>query len=136
MEFNFEQPDVDMQMFHCKWNVWNAKPTEQLIATCFVQEFVQSLSTLLRGTMEEKLRWTFSLYDINGDGLITIEEMTDIATAIYELMGRNPEIPTDALDPDQIKEKVEKIFLVSVQKFNTVRCSVSVSVNDTNEWYH
>lgn len=42
--------------------------------------------------------------------------MTDIATAIYELMGRNPEIPTDALDPDQIKEKVEKIFLVSCQK--------------------
>lgn len=30
------------------------------------QEFVQSLSTLLRGTMEEKLRWAFSLYDING----------------------------------------------------------------------
>lgn len=65
--------------------------------------------------MEEKLRWTFSLYDINGDGLITIEEMTDIATAIYELMGRNPEIPTDGPDPDQIKEKVEKIFLVSLQ---------------------
>lgn len=90
-----------------------------------MQEFVQSLSTLLRGTMEEKLRWTFSLYDINGDGLITIEEMTDIATAIYELMGRNPEIPTDALDPDQIREKVEKIFLVSVQKFNCAVCRVS-----------
>lgn len=79
-----------------------------------IQEFIQSLSTLLRGTMEEKLRWTFSLYDINGDGFITQEEMIDIATAVYELMGRNPEIDTNGPDPDQIKEKVEKIFVVSL----------------------
>lgn len=63
--------------------------------------------------MEEKLRWTFALYDINGDGFITQEEMTDIATAVYELMGRNPEIPTNGPDPDQIKNKVESVFLVS-----------------------
>lgn len=63
--------------------------------------------------MEEKLRWTFQLYDINGDGLITREEMTDIAIAIYELMGRNPESIHATPDPDQIKDKVEKIFTVS-----------------------
>lgn len=66
--------------------------------------------------MEEKLRWTFSLYDINGDGLITREEMIDIATAIYELMGRDPEISSDGPDPDQIKEKVERIFMVSATR--------------------
>lgn len=33
------------------------------------------------------MRWTFSLYDINGDGCITREEMTEIVTAIYELAG-------------------------------------------------
>ncbi|XP_031627676.1 Kv channel-interacting protein 4 isoform X2 [Contarinia nasturtii] len=74
------------------------------------EEFVQNLSTLLRGTMEEKLRWTFQLYDINGDGFITREEMTDIAIAIYELMGRNPETVHTAPDPDQIRDKVERIF--------------------------
>lgn len=63
--------------------------------------------------MEEKLRWTFQLYDINGDGFITREEMTDIAIAIYELMGRNPETIHTTPDPDQIKDKVEKIFTVS-----------------------
>lgn len=61
--------------------------------------------------MEEKLRWTFSLYDINGDGLITRDEMTDIATAVYELMGRSPE--TVGPDPDRIKDKVDKVFAVS-----------------------
>lgn len=67
--------------------------------------------------MEEKLRWTFALYDINGDGFITPEEMIDIATAVYELMGRNPEIPTTGPDPDQIREKVEKVFSVSAKLY-------------------
>ena len=34
------------------------------------QEFVTGLSTLLRGTLREKLEWTFHLYDINRDGYI------------------------------------------------------------------
>ena len=31
------------------------------------------LSLLLRGTLLEKLEWTFNLYDINGDGIITVK---------------------------------------------------------------
>lgn len=76
--------------------------------------------------------WTFSLYDINGDGRITREEMTDIVTAIYELMGKGPsESPgpdgsrhggsekksTEANIPsadDKIREKVDSIFSVSI----------------------
>ena len=27
-----------------------------------------SLSTLLHGTLQEKLAWTFRVYDLNGDG--------------------------------------------------------------------
>ncbi len=34
-----------------------------------------SLSTLLRGTMYERLRWTFTLYDLNKDGYITKQEV-------------------------------------------------------------
>lgn len=71
------------------------------------EDFVQGLSVLSRGSVEEKLRWTFSLYDINGDGYITREEMTDIVTAIYELMGR---LPDTCPDEEKIKEKVERIF--------------------------
>lgn len=79
--------------------------------------------------------WTFSLYDINGDGRITREEMTDIVTAIYELMGKGPsESPgpdgggggggkhnekksTEPNIPsadDKIREKVDSIFSVSI----------------------
>lgn len=76
------------------------------------QDFVQGLSILSRGSVEEKLRWTFSLYDINGDGFITREEMTDIVTAIYELMGR---LPDECPEEEKIKGKVEQIFQVSAQ---------------------
>jgi Ca2+-binding EF-hand superfamily protein len=38
-----------------------------------------SLSTLLRGTTYEKLRWTFTLYDLNGDGFITKQVMWEKA---------------------------------------------------------
>lgn len=37
------------------------------------QDFVMGLSILLRGTLREKLEWTFHLYDINRDGYINRE---------------------------------------------------------------
>lgn len=89
----------------------NSKNTTAKITLFPLQEFVQGLSILSRGSVEEKLRWTFSLYDINGDGYITREEMTDIVTAIYELMGRHPD--SSGPEVDKIKDKVDKIFQVS-----------------------
>ncbi|XP_054031027.1 calsenilin isoform X5 [Dryobates pubescens] len=41
-------------------------------ALCF-QDFAVGLSVLLRGTVQQKLRWTFDLYDLNKDGCITKE---------------------------------------------------------------
>ena len=46
-----------------------------------------SLSTLLHGTLHEKLNWTFRMYDLNGDGVITKNEMGNVVVAVYELMG-------------------------------------------------
>lgn len=71
------------------------------------EDFVQGLSILSRGSLDEKLRWTFSLYDINGDGFITREEMTDIVSAIYDLMGK---IAEPSVDDDTVKDKVDRIF--------------------------
>ncbi|XP_061299375.1 uncharacterized protein LOC133263563 isoform X1 [Pezoporus flaviventris] len=52
------------------------------------QDFVLGLSVLLRGTVQQKLQWAFNLYDINKDGCITKEEMLEIMTSIYDMMGR------------------------------------------------
>ena len=51
------------------------------------QDMLVSLSTLLRGTTNEKLQWTFTLYDLNGDGYITKQEVLNVMIAVHELMG-------------------------------------------------
>ncbi len=73
------------------------------------QDFVMGLSVLSRGTVDEKLRWTFNLYDINRDGYITKGEMKDVVTAVYELMGNCAE---PNFEESIVNERVDKIFLV------------------------
>ncbi|XP_025422786.1 Kv channel-interacting protein 4 isoform X2 [Sipha flava] len=55
------------------------------------KDMLMTLSTLLRGSIYEKLRWTFKLYDLNGDGCITRSELGQIVLAIHELMGKRPQ---------------------------------------------
>ena len=50
------------------------------------QDFVVGLSILVNGSQEEKLEWTFHLYDLDGDGLITREEMEDVAMSVSEIV--------------------------------------------------
>ena len=40
-----------------------------------MSEWVESLSIFLRGSQEEKIKYAFTVYDLNGDGYISREEM-------------------------------------------------------------
>ena len=68
------------------------------------------LSVLARGSLPERLQWAFNLYDVNGDGIITKDEMLDIVGAIYEMMGR---FTHPVVDEYSAREHVEKVFTVS-----------------------
>ena len=59
--------------------------------------------------MTERLEWAFNLYDINRDGLITREEMFNIISAIYELMGRFCE---PSVYENTTRDHVEMVFQV------------------------
>lgn len=61
--------------------------------------------------MDDKLEWTFQLYDVNNDGFITKEEMTEVITAVYELMGKI----SGCKEENQIKAKVESMFKVNTE---------------------
>lgn len=64
---------------------------------------------LSRGSLQEKLRWTFNLYDINGDGYITKDELARIIKAVYDLMGKAVE---PMVEENTTREHVERVFQV------------------------
>lgn len=89
------------------------------------QEFVLNLSILSRGTLDEKLEWTFQLYDVNGDGFISKDEMTEVMTSVYELMGK---VSEGCKEENQIKTKVENMFKVRRLNFNLLLHQTSILI--------
>lgn len=71
------------------------------------RDLLVTLSTLLRGSVYERLRWTFKLYDLNGDGRISRGELSEIVLAIHELMGRRPHQPED---DRKARDQVDRVF--------------------------
>uniref|UniRef100_A0A3Q3W6U7 EF-hand domain-containing protein n=1 Tax=Mola mola TaxID=94237 RepID=A0A3Q3W6U7_MOLML len=59
-------------------------PARPLLSTFQHWVFFVSL-----GSITDKLNWAFNLYDLNKDGCITKEEMTDIIRSIYDMMGKH-----------------------------------------------
>jgi Kv channel-interacting protein len=81
------------------------------LVLCCIKEFVSGLSVLSRGTLHEKLQWAFSLYDTNGDGIITKDEMLNIVSAIYDLMGKFAE---PSIDERTAIDHVDRVFQVKI----------------------
>uniref|UniRef100_UPI00358FD772 A-type potassium channel modulatory protein KCNIP2-like isoform X2 n=1 Tax=Myxine glutinosa TaxID=7769 RepID=UPI00358FD772 len=98
----FPQGDASMYA-HFLFNAFD----RDHIGSISFEDFVQGLSLLLRGSINDKLNWAFNLYDINKDGYVTKEEMNDIIKSIYDMMGKYT-CPT--LNENCPKEHVDKFF--------------------------
>nr|CAH0111838.1 unnamed protein product [Daphnia galeata] len=49
------------------------------------EDLVLGVSALSRGSVPDKLRWVFTLYDADGDGVISRSELRDVVMAIHRL---------------------------------------------------
>ncbi|KAM5172929.1 dual oxidase 1-like isoform 2-T2 [Mantella aurantiaca] len=66
------------------------------------KEFCYILATLLTGSVESKLKFIFSMHDINGNGLLTKEELAGMLRSFRQL--------SSFLSKDQTEEAIECMF--------------------------
>ncbi|XP_001363750.2 guanylyl cyclase-activating protein 3 [Monodelphis domestica] len=52
-------------------------------------EFIAAVNLVIRGKMDQKLKWYFKLYDADGNGSIDRKELLNIFTAIQAINGQN-----------------------------------------------
>lgn len=71
------------------------------------QDFVIGLSVLARGSVQDKLKWTFNLYDVNGDGVITKDDLSRIIISVYDLLGKSVD---PVVDEATYRQHIDRVF--------------------------
>ena len=68
------------------------------------------MSILERGSEEEKMDWVSRLWDLDGNGIISNDEMEDVIFSVYDLMGRPKE--HDSISRIAVRAKISNMLEV------------------------
>ncbi|XP_071993691.1 guanylyl cyclase-activating protein 2 [Engystomops pustulosus] len=72
-------------------------------------EYVAALNLVLRGKLEHKLKWTFKVYDRDGNGCIDKTELLEIVESIYNLKKvcrQGQEDRSPLLSPEEVVDRI------------------------------
>ncbi|XP_077318762.1 guanylyl cyclase-activating protein 2-like [Lithobates pipiens] len=70
-------------------------------------EYVAALNLALRGKLEHKLKWSFKIYDKDGNGCVDKKELKEIIQSIYSIKKDWKKAQdTQLLSPDDICERI------------------------------
>ncbi|KER27821.1 hypothetical protein T265_05184 [Opisthorchis viverrini] len=70
------------------------------------REFLSTVSVTTRGDLNQKLRWAFNMYDLDGDGYISRQDLCDVIASIYTLIGSTIKLPEDEATPERRANKI------------------------------
>ncbi|CAF3432177.1 unnamed protein product [Rotaria sp. Silwood1] len=80
------------------------------------EDLIVTLSTLIHGSIEDRLSWTFDLYDINKDGVLTKTELSQIVASIFQLI-----VPVCKVNFTSIANAIEERTAELFQHWDTHR---------------
>ncbi|XP_053113028.1 guanylyl cyclase-activating protein 2-like [Hemicordylus capensis] len=110
-------------------------------------EYVAVLNLVLRGKLEHKLKWSFKLYDTDGNGFLDKAELRKMLKCVYTVkQGWARNMDTLMSNPEEVCDRIFqrmdenndgklslKEFLDGVQKDDWIRKMLHLDINPT-EW--
>ena len=95
------------------------------------QDFIKALSIASRGSVEEKLRWAFKMYDRDKDGYISYSALLIVVRSVYKMVGTKvvkfeeseatPEMKADKIWVGYHKKLSDRAFgKISIQEFSDI----------------
>lgn len=67
------------------------------------------MAIVSNSTLEEKLKWAFSLYDLNNNGVITKDELLTVYRSVYSLV-KDSDLYQEELQRCSVEDRVDRVF--------------------------